>query len=227
MINAVPAGQEVAAWLICDHAFQRRYPFGMSKPFPIPTWPYVRSGYLKRGKTLADLAALCGIDPTGLQRTVEDFNRHARVGQDPEFERGTTAFNRASGDPEHLPNPSLAPLEKGPYYAIKVRPGSFGTFFGLRADARSRALNAAGEPIPGLYVAGSDQANVMGGHYPSGGINIGPAMTFGYIAGRDAAGVRAYENVVPARRRMGCDRRTAARVATPARNPVGRASTPA
>ena len=39
-------------------------------------------------------------------------------------------------------------------------------------------------PIAGLYVAGSDQANVMGGHYPSGGINIGPAMTFGYIAGR-------------------------------------------
>ena len=54
-----------------------------------------------------------------------------------------------------------------------------------------------GQPVPGLYVAGSDQANVMGGHYPSGGINIGPAMTFGYIAGRHAAGVTEYENVVP------------------------------
>ena len=46
-------------------------------------------------------------------------------------------------------------------------------------------------------MAGSDQANVMGGHYPSGGINIGPAMTFGYIAGRDAAGVTGYENFLP------------------------------
>ena len=104
----------------------------MSKPFPVPAWPYLRSGYLKRGKTLAELARTCGIDPTGLQRTVEEFNRHARVGEDPEFSRGMTAFNRASGDPEHQPNPSLAPLEKGPFYAIKVLPGSFGTFFGLR-----------------------------------------------------------------------------------------------
>jgi succinate dehydrogenase/fumarate reductase flavoprotein subunit len=197
MINATPDGEPVQAWLICDRKFQRRYPFGMSKPFPIPTWPYVRSGYLKKGKTLAELARRCGIDPAGLEATVAEFNRHARVGEDPEFNRGTTAFNRASGDPEHGPNPSLAPLEKGPFYAIKVLPGSFGTFFGLRADANARVLDGNGEPVPGLYVAGSDQANVMGGHYPSGGINIGPAMTFGYIAARTAAGVHDYENVVP------------------------------
>jgi succinate dehydrogenase/fumarate reductase flavoprotein subunit len=197
MIKAAPEGEEVASWLICDHAFQRRYPFGMSKPFPVPVWPYVRSGYVKRGGSLVALARTCGIDPDGLRQTVEEFNRHARVGEDPEFGRGTTAFNRGSGDPEHEPNPSLAPIEKAPFYAIKVLPGSFGTFAGLKADARARVLNAAGEPIPGLYVAGSDQANVMGGHYPSGGINIGPAMTFGYIAGRDAADVTEYENVVP------------------------------
>jgi succinate dehydrogenase/fumarate reductase flavoprotein subunit len=99
-------------------------------------------------------------------------------------------FNRGSGDPEHGPNPSLAPLEKAPFYAIEVRPGSFGTFAGLKADPQSRVLDKAGRPIPGLYVAGSDQANVMGGHYPSGGINIGPAMTFGYLAARHAAGVQ-------------------------------------
>ena len=197
MINATPEGEPVQAWLICDRKFQRRYPFGMSKPFPVPTWPYLRSGYLKRGKTLAQLAATCGIDAAALEQTVADFNRHAKVGEDPEFKRGSTAFNRASGDKEHQPNPSLAPLEKGPFYAIKVLPGSFGTFYGLRADPRSRVLNARGEPIDGLYVAGSDQANVMGGHYPSGGINIGPAMTFGYIAGRDIAGVTQYENAVP------------------------------
>ena len=197
MIAAAPEGEEVAAWLICDHAFQRRYPFGMAKPFPVPVWPYLRSGYLKRGRTLAELARKCGIDPDGLTKTVAAFNEHARVGEDPEFGRGTTAFNRGSGDPEHKPNPSLAPIEKEPFYAIKVLPGSFGTFAGLKADPQARVLDADGNPIPGLYVAGSDQANVMGGHYPSGGINIGPAMTFGYIAARHAAGATAYENVVP------------------------------
>ena len=189
MIAAAPEGEEVAAWLVCDHAFQRRYPFGMSKLFPVPVWPYLRSGYLKRGRSLEDLARRCGVDPTGLAGTVAAFNEHARVGEDPEFGRGTTAFNRGSGDPEHRPNPTLAPVEKSPFYAIKVLPGSFGTFAGLKADAESRVVDGNGNPISGLYVAGSDQANVMGGHYPSGGINIGPAMTFGYIAGRHAAGV--------------------------------------
>jgi succinate dehydrogenase/fumarate reductase flavoprotein subunit len=197
MIASAPEDEEVAAWLICDHAFQRRYPFGMSKPFPVPVWPYVRSGYLKRGATLEKLARKCGIDPAGLVATVASFNEHAAVGEDPEFGRGRSAFNRGSGDPEHKPNPSLAPIEKGPFYAIKVLPGSFGTFAGLKADASSRVLTADGQPVPGLYVAGSDQANVMGGHYPSGGINLGPAMTFGYIAGRHAAGVHEYENVIP------------------------------
>jgi succinate dehydrogenase/fumarate reductase flavoprotein subunit len=197
MIASAAPGDEVAAWLICDHAFQRRYPFGMSKPFPVPVWPYLRSGYLTRGRTLEELAQKCGIDPTGLSATVASFNTGAVVGEDPEFGRGRTAFNRGSGDPEHGPNPSLAPIEKGPFYAIKVLPGSFGTFAGLKTDASSRVLTGDGEPVPGLYAAGSDQANVMGGHYPSGGINIGPAMTFGYIAGRHAAGVAGYENVVP------------------------------
>jgi hypothetical protein len=169
----------------------------MAKPFPVPVWPYVRSGYLETGRTLADLARGCGIDPVGLERTVAQFNRHARAGEDPEFGRGSTPFNRGSGDADHRPNPSLAPVERGPFYAIKVLPGSFGTFAGLKTDPDSRVLTADGAVIPGLYAAGSDQANVMGGFYPSGGINIGPAMTFGYVAGRHAAGATYYEDVAP------------------------------
>lgn len=193
MINATPPGDEVASWLICDHRFQRRYPFGMTKPFPFPNWPYRRSGYLQRGRTLEELAQACGIDSTQLRHTVEEFNKHARHGEDPEFGRGSTPFNRGSGDPAHGPNPSLAPLEKAPFYAIKVYPGSFGTFAGLNTDAHSRVLDAQGAPIQGLYATGTDQANVMGGHYPSGGINIGPAMTFGYTAGRHTAGITDHE----------------------------------
>lgn len=194
MLEATPEHEPVESWLIADSTFQRRYPLGMSKPWPVPTWPYVRNGYLNKGETPEELARKCGIDPEGLRETVARFNANARRGEDPDFHRGETQFNRYSGDPAVEPNPSLAPIEKGPFYAVRVLPGSFGTFMGLETDAESRVLDAAGEAIANLYAAGTDQASVFGGHYPSGGINIGLAMTFGYIAGRHLAGVTDYED---------------------------------
>ena len=68
--------------------------------------------------------------------------------------------------------------------AVKIVPGSLGTFAGLRTDERARVLDVAGAPIPGLYAAGNGMASVMAGNYPSGGITHGPAMTFGYVAAR-------------------------------------------
>lgn len=194
LIEATPEGEPVQSWQIADSRFVRRYPLGMAKPLPVPLFPYLRSGYLKKGRTLEELAAACGIDPAGLRATVDRFNTHARRGTDPDFGRGQTEFNRYGGDATVTPNPSLAPLEKGPFYAVRIVPGSFGTFAGLSADGRARVLDGAGEPVPGLYVAGNDQASVMGGHYPAGGINLGPALTFGYLAGRDLADARAYED---------------------------------
>ena len=101
--------------------------------------------------------------------------------------------------PANQPNPCVAPIERGPFYAVKVVPGSFGTFAGLKTDASARVLGAGGAPIPGLYAAGTDMASVMGGHYPAGGINLGPAMTFGYIAGRHAAGAAGEDDGQAAR----------------------------
>jgi succinate dehydrogenase/fumarate reductase flavoprotein subunit len=194
LINATPEGEPVEAWQIADAEFVRKFPLGMAKPLPVPLFPYLRSGYLKKGNTLEELAAACGIDPQGLAATVAEFNDNARKGIDPDFDRGASEFNRYGGDPKNTPNPSLRALEKGPFYAVKVVPGSFGTFAGLAADSRARVLDNHGKPIGGLYVAGNDQASVMGGHYPAGGINLGPALTFGYIAGRDLASAAHYED---------------------------------
>src|SRR3954468_19627056 len=77
----------------------RRYGLGFAKPAPLPIKPYLASGYLKRGQTILKLAQACGIDPDGLARTVEAYNRHARNGEDPEFGRGSTPYERAGGDP--------------------------------------------------------------------------------------------------------------------------------
>lgn len=187
MLKAAPEGEPVASWQIADSTFVRKYPLGMAKPLPVPLTPYLRSGYLVKGKTIEELAQKCGIDPAGLRATVTEFNENARRGEDPEFGRGSTAFNKYGGDPKIGPNPSLAPIEKGPFYAVKVVPGSFGTFDGIKADGKSRVLRDDDTIIDGLYTAGNDRASIMGGFYPAGGINLGPALAFGYIAGKELA----------------------------------------
>jgi succinate dehydrogenase/fumarate reductase flavoprotein subunit len=196
MVNAAPSGEEVASWLICSHAFQRRYGLGISRPFPVPLSGFIRSGYLKTGNTLEELARACGIDPNGLRRTVSHYNQHARNGEDPQFGRGSTPYNRKQGDALQHPNPCVAPIEQGPFYAVKVHPGCFGTFAGLKVNQHAQVLGESGQVIPGLYAAGGDMASIMGGHYPAGGINLGPALTFGYIAARHIAGITAYEQEI-------------------------------
>ena len=192
MVEQAP-GDEVASWLICSHRFQRRYGLGISRPFPLPVRPHIDSGYLKTGASLEALAVACGIDPAGLRDTVDNFNRHARLGRDPAFGRGSTAYNRKQGDALHQPNPCVAPIEQGPFYAVKVEAGSFGTFAGLRTNQHAQVLDSQDQPIAGLYAAGTDMASIMGGHYPAGGINLGPAATFGYVAARHIAGAAHYE----------------------------------
>jgi succinate dehydrogenase/fumarate reductase flavoprotein subunit len=194
MLKAAPPGEEVAAWLICTRAFQRRYGLGVSRPSPLPVAPYLRSGYIRSGATVAGLAQACGIDAAGLQATLAEYNVHARRGEDPAFGRGSTLYNRKQGDAAQQPNPCVAPIDRGPFYAVKVLPGSFNTFAGLVTDEHARVLDAARQPIPGLLAVGADMASIMGGHYPAGGVNLGPAMTFGYIAARHVAGVAAYED---------------------------------
>ncbi|HEF4736115.1 FAD-dependent oxidoreductase [Burkholderia multivorans] len=182
LLDTTPAGDEVCAWLICDHRFQRRYGLGFSKPRPFPVGPYLRSGYLKRGATLEALAHACGIDARALADTVAAYNPYAKQGADPAFHKGSTPYNRVQGDAAHRPNPCLAPIEAGPFYAVKLLPGSLGTFAGLATDRDARVLDRSGAAIAGLYAVGNDAASMMGGCYPSGGITLGPAMTFGYLA---------------------------------------------
>ncbi|MFI8373811.1 FAD-dependent oxidoreductase [Pseudomonas helleri] len=198
MVAGAPEGEEVASWLICDHRFQRRFGLGHSRPFPLPVGPSVRSGYLQCANSIKALAEVCGIDPAGLHVTVRNFNEHARNGEDPEFGRGSTPYNRKQGDPLIAQgNPCVAPIEQGPFYAVKVRPGCFGTFAGLKTNGHAQVLDRSGTVITGLYAVGTDMASVMGGFYPSGGINLGPAMTFGYIVGLHAASEHPLKGQTP------------------------------
>jgi succinate dehydrogenase/fumarate reductase flavoprotein subunit len=188
MMKAAKQGEEIAAFLICDHRALRKYGLGCVPPFPMPIGQYIRTGYLKRGATPAELAANAGIDANGLASTLAEFNRHAAEGRDPAFGKGSRAYNRYQGDALHGPNPCVAPIDRGPFYAIKMVIGDLGTYAGIRTNAEAQALNADGQPIEGLYAVGNDMASIMGGNYPGAGITLGPALTFGYIAGRHVAG---------------------------------------
>ncbi|MBI5262682.1 MAG: FAD-dependent oxidoreductase [Bradyrhizobium sp.] len=194
MVKAAKPGRETAAFLVTDHRALRRYGLGCVPPFPMPIGGYLRSGYLKRGATLAELAAQAGIDAKALEATVARFNETAVEGRDPDFGKGSRAYNRYQGDALHGPNPCVAPINDGPFYAIKLVIGDLGTYAGIRTDEHARALDADGHPIPGLYAAGNDMASIMGGNYPGAGITLGPALTFGYIAGRHLAGNATEKN---------------------------------
>ena len=185
---AMVASGEAACWLVCDRRAIRKYGLGHVKPAPMPLLMWTRSGYLKAGRTLADLARACGIDPAGLEETVTGYNRGAREGRDDQFHRGETSFNRYLADPDNKPNPCVAPLDHAPFYAVRMEMGDLGTFDGLKTSVTGEVLDRQGGAIPGLFAVGNDRASIMGGTYPGAGITLGPAMTFGWITGRHLAG---------------------------------------
>jgi succinate dehydrogenase/fumarate reductase flavoprotein subunit len=187
MTRACQDMPQTAMWLVCDKVALSKYGLGYVKPAPMPIGRFVRNGYLIEGRTLAELARKAGIDPAGLEQTVQEFNRHAERGEDPGFGRGSTAFNRYLADPDQQPNPCVAPVETGPFYAVKLVMGDLGTFDGIRTSVVGEVLRRDGSPIPGLYAVGNDRASVMGGNYPGAGITHGPNMTFGYLTANHIA----------------------------------------
>lgn len=183
---------EICAFFIADKYTFRKYGLGYAKPAPVPYKQHVKSGYIFEGKTLADLAGQIGVDAVQLEKTVAEYNVHAVKGEDPEFHKGSNAYHLSLGDPEHQPNPCLGPVAKGPFFAVKLVIGDLGTFAGVNCDKHSRVLDENSAPIAGLYAAGNDACSVMGGNYPGGGITLGPAITFGYIAAQHMASSEAY-----------------------------------
>ncbi len=179
------AARSVPCWMVFDAEFRRKYPCGALLPGyaqPDSRVPKHLRSYYHKADSIEQLAALIGVDGAGLARTLERFNRYAVLGQDPDFHKGESLFDRYYGDPHVLPNPCLAPLLKAPFYAVKVDAGDIGTKGGLLTDVHARVLREDGSAIDGLYAIGNSAASVMGATYPGAGSTLGPAMTFGFLA---------------------------------------------
>jgi 3-oxosteroid 1-dehydrogenase len=184
------SGDAAPSWMIFDHRYRHSYPMGPLYPL-MPDWLHngaVRD-MVKKAGSIAELAEKIGVDASSLSETVNQFNRHAAEGEDPLFHRGEAAYDKMYGDPRQTPNPCLRPVDQGPFYAIPIYAGDIGTNGGLLTDAKARVIGEDGAPIGGLYAVGNNSASMMGESYPGAGSTLGPAMTFGYIAARDALGV--------------------------------------
>ena len=187
----------IPACLVCDSDFIERWGLGLALPGGRPREHLVRAGYLHRADSLEALAAQLQIDAVGLRESAARFDCYGATGEDPEFGKGSTEYNRYLGDADHRPNPCLGPLRKAPFYAVKVYAGDIGTACGIRCNAQAQALDASGRPIRGLYVTGNDMQSVMGGQYPAPGITLGPALTFGWVAGQHIARERSSNTSSP------------------------------
>ena len=192
MQQAHQSTPSIPAYLVCDANALRKYGIGMVRPGGKGLAPFLADGYLTEGATLAELAGKLGMAPQALQTSVDQINRYAETGVDPDFHRGETAYQQNLGDPAWTgKNPNIGPLNTGPFYAVRLYPGDIGASTGFATNEHAQVLNAEGQPLSGLYAVGNDMHSIMGGTYPAPGITIGPGLVFGRIAARHALGLAA------------------------------------
>jgi 3-oxosteroid 1-dehydrogenase len=171
-------------WGIFDSQYREKYPIGRVLPgAPLPEC-------FVEAPSLAELAEKLGIDAAGLEDEVARVNEFARAGEDPDFGSGQHKWAHYQfGDPTWKPNPNLGPIEKAPFYGVRLELVQAAlTQVGLRTDVESRVIGADGEPIEGLYATGNSMSwRDMGVNYHSGSANM-RGMVWGYIAAQHAAG---------------------------------------
>lgn len=183
--NHQKTGSCIPAWVIFDAHYRFHYAMGPIMPAQIMPDMRVKKEWwntvLWKADTLEELSEKIKIDTKGLVTTVGKMNHYAATGIDEDFQRGGNPFDTYYGDSNVKPNPCLAPIKKGPFYAMKLDPGDIGTKGGLLTNEFAQVLKN-GEPIKGLYAIGNTSSSVMGTSYPGAGSTLGPAMTFGMIA---------------------------------------------
>ncbi|WP_298290563.1 FAD-dependent oxidoreductase [Novosphingobium sp.] len=179
----VPA---IPSWAIFDNRVMKNVMIAGTMPGSKKPAEWTESGYLHTADSIEALATSLKIDPAALRDTVDRFNGFVAQGHDADFQRGAREYDKWLGDPFHKPNPTLGELSEGPFHAIPVIPGDVGTLGGVVTDDKARVLREDGTPIAGLYATGVSAAGVMGRVSPGSGVNVGPAMVWGYVAAKHA-----------------------------------------
>jgi 3-oxosteroid 1-dehydrogenase len=183
------------SWAVMDSTFLQRYGFAGLRPGADPT-AWLEAGALVRADTLEQLAD--ALEAKALPESIARWNGFVSRGVDEDFGRGAdgsqerqllSVFQRypAIPGPHEHPNPSLAPIADGPFYAGRLVLGDLGTKGGVVCDGSGRVLDGERQPLPGLYACGNTMASLFGHAYPGPGACITPAMAFGRRAALDLA----------------------------------------
>ncbi len=177
-------------YMIFDANHRKNYPVGPLMPgkfFPDSLVKFVHKywfndDFITRASSIEELAKKTGINPGGLIETIQKVNEYSKTGKDLDFQRGDNERDRFSGD-QSLINPCLGPVEQAPFYAMRIDPGEFATCGGMVINENGQVMNKNNDPISGLYASGNCTPALLT-TYPGPGATIGPAMTFGFIAGK-------------------------------------------
>ncbi len=181
-------------YMIFDSNHRKNYPVGPLMPgkfFPDSLVKFVHKNwfnndFITRANSIEELAKKTGIDTDGLIETIKKVNEFSKNGKDLDFQRGDNERDRFSGD-QTLLNPCLGPVNKAPYYAMRIDPGEFATCGGMLINENGQVIDQNNNPIAGLYATGNCTPALLT-TYPGPGATIGPAMTFGFIAGKHISG---------------------------------------
>jgi succinate dehydrogenase/fumarate reductase flavoprotein subunit len=167
--------------LLCDegvrreHAVAAPYPHGQEiDRFEVARAAGAETAVAETVEGLVERVAAWGVNGPRLAATLADVEAAATGAAPPEPDAPLPA------DP--------LPLREPPFHALKVQPSITFTFGGLRADADGRALDASGEPVPGLFVVGADMGGLQETGYV-GGLALG--LVFGPRAAAAALGAKA------------------------------------
>lgn len=167
--------RNLPAFQLYDQKYRDNHSLAGRQPTEaLPDWVMVAD-------TLEELARKLSIDPEGLASQMERYNHYARLGQDPDFHRGESAYDTYARSDVGV---TLAPLDKGPYYGAEVAPADLGTCGGLRVNGLAQVIDVFNRPIRNLYASGNAAGvGSPGALYGGGGGTLGPALTFAFIAG--------------------------------------------
>jgi fumarate reductase flavoprotein subunit len=182
--NAVARQKHRVGFVICDGAIVKEYEqagggFGRmmgGRPMKLTDMPGKLEQAAKEtphifiADTLDELAAKTGIDPVGLKKTVEEYNKVAETGRDNIF---------------HKPARYLKPIRTPKFYAGRFYPTAYGSLGGIKINHLTEVVTQDEDTIPGLYAAGVDANAIYGDSY----VFIMPGNTMGFAlnTGRIAA----------------------------------------